>query len=149
INNIGLSSYSGVTTYKDYAGRSKLNTLIVSATLWDNLVPHAMRECAVTTGDSYCKDMNVTSIDILKIDTEGAEYFVLSGFDDMFRAKKVRVAQFEYGYVHADAGYTMRHFFSFFSERGYIVGKLWNDGVEFTQFFYWLNNYDSGPNFVA
>ena len=39
--------------------------------------------------------MGVTSIDILKIDVEGADYFVLCGFDDLFKNKKVRVVQFE------------------------------------------------------
>jgi len=150
-NNLGLSNYSGVAIYKDYAegGRSKCNTLIGSHDLWDGVVPHSKRKCAITTGDSYCKAADIASIDILKIDTEGSEYLVLSGFDDMITSKKVRVVQFEYGYSTADAGQSMKDFFSFFNKRGYTVGKLWSDGVEFTEFFYWLNNYDSGPNFVA
>jgi FkbM family methyltransferase len=149
INNVALSNYTGVATYKEYTGRSELNTLIGSAELWDSLAAHVIRESKVTTGDSYCKDLNAGSIDILKIDAEGSDYFVLCGFDDMLTNRKIRLVQFEYGYLHADAGVSMKQFFSFFSERGYIIGKLWNDGVEFTDFFYWLNNYDSGPNFVA
>jgi FkbM family methyltransferase len=149
ITNVALSNCSGVAAYKEYAGCSKLNTLIGSADLWDGLVSHIIKECKVTTGDSYCKDTGVVNIDILKIDAEGADYFVLCGFDDMLTNRKVRLVQFEYGYLHADAGVSMKQFFSFFTTRGYIVGKLWHDGVEFTNFFYWLNNYDSGPNFVA
>jgi FkbM family methyltransferase len=148
-NKIGLSDQNGPATFKQYKGRSELSTIIKASEFWDEAYQASECKCMLMTGDEYCDSHGIDQIDLLKIDAEGAEYFVISGFDQMVRQKKIRLIQFEYGYTNADAGHAMRQFFTFFNERGYIVGKLWSDGVEFTKFFYWLNNYKSGPNFVA
>ncbi len=148
-NMVGLSDRGGAARYKEYQGRSGSNTLIKTACYYDREFSVIERDCMLMTGDEYCQLHKIDKIDLLKIDVEGADYLVLNGFDAMLRQRKIRVVQFEYGYSHADAGHSMRRFFTFFNERGYTVGKLWADGVEFTKFVYWFNNYKSGPNFVA
>lgn len=149
VNNVGLSNTPGVVSYKDYGENSGVNTIINSAKFWDGTISLENKESKLTTGDIYCEDRKIDFVDFLKIDVEGAEHLVLQGFDRMLENRNIRVIQFEYGYTHADAKFLMRDFFSFLNARGYIVGKLWADGVEFSDFFYWLNNFKSGPNFVA
>lgn len=149
VNNIGLSNATGTISYNDYGVNSGANTIIGAANFWDGNVALEKKESRVTTGDIYCADHNINFIDFLKIDVEGADHLVLQGFDRMLKSKSIRVIQFEYGYTHADAKFLMRDFFSLLNSKGYIVGKLWADGVEFSDFFYWLNNFKSGPNYVA
>jgi FkbM family methyltransferase len=148
-NNVGLSNKVGKSTFKQYAGRSKVNTLLSSATYWDDSEMVQVVECELTTGDVYCTEHSIEFVDVLKIDAEGADLFVLEGFREMLKNQRIGLIQFEYGYTHADAGHCMRNFFTLLNACGYKIGKLWSDGVEFTDFFYWLNNYKSGPNFVA
>ena len=45
----------------------------------------------VDTGENFCRDNNIQSIDLLKIDTEGYELEVLKGFDDAFLKEKVKL----------------------------------------------------------
>ena len=97
----------------------------------------------------YCKTNNIKSIDFLKIDVEGSEHMVLEGFTDLLSKKAIKVIQFEYGYANADVHFLMRDFFKFFERFGYIIGKLIKNGVIFSDFDYKLNDFNSGPNFVA
>ena len=149
VNNIGLSNAPGIVSYKDYGVNSGVNTIIGAANFWDGSISLENKETRVTTGDIYCEDHKIDFIDFLKIDVEGADHLVLQGFDRMLKNKSIRVIQFEYGYTHADAKFLMRDFFTLLNSKGYIAGKLWSDGVEFSDFFYWLNNFKSGPNYVA
>ena len=149
VNNLGLSDVSGVVRYKDYGVNSGVNTILGSARFWDSNLPFEHKESRVTTGDLYCRDRQIGFVDFLKIDVEGADHRVLRGFSRMVESKCIRIIQFEYGYTHADDRFLMRDFFSFLNSKGYVVGKLWSDGVEFSDFFYWLNNFKSGPNYVA
>jgi hypothetical protein len=43
----------------------------------------------------------------------------------------------------------MKDFFKFFESLGYEVGVLKPAGVIFQSFHYRLNDFDSGPNYVA
>lgn len=149
VNNLGLSNVPGIVRYKDYGVNSRVNTIIPAASFWDCNLTLENKESPVTTGDIYCRDHYINFIDFVKIDVEGADHLVLQGLDQMLMNKSIRVIQFEYGYTHGDARFLMRDFFSLLNSKGYIVGKLWSDGVEFSDFFYWLNNFKSGPNYVA
>lgn len=149
VNNIGLSNAPGIVSYKDYGVNSGVNTIISGSNFWDGTLSLEHKESTVTTGDIYCFEHQLEFIDFLKIDVEGADHLVLQGFDRMLTNKNIRVVQFEYGYTHGDARFLMRDFFALLNSKGYIVGKLWSDGVEFSNFFYWLNNFKSGPNYVA
>jgi hypothetical protein len=67
----------------------------------------------------------------------------------MLKQHKIKVIQFEYGYVNADLNFLMKDFFKFFDDLGYEVGVLKPNGVIFKKFEYKLNSFESGPNFVA
>jgi FkbM family methyltransferase len=149
LNNFGLSDSDSEVEYKNYGRNSGVNTLLLNAEYHDR---HQQPELAVggtRRGDSYCEEVGVEVIDFLKVDVEGAEHLVFRGFHGILSQKKIRLIQFEYGYTHADAKFLMRDFFELFESYGYVVGKLRRGRVELVGWSYRLNDFDSGPNFVA
>lgn len=50
----------------------------------------------VRRGDAACRELGITKIAFLKIDTEGHELHVLRGFGDMLRPDRIGCIQFEY-----------------------------------------------------
>ena len=149
LNNVGLSNKSGEIEYKDYGKNSKFNTVIMSAEFHDKQIQSKTKYGKVITGDEYCEANDIHFVDFLKIDVEGAEHFVLQGFSRLLSMRKVRIIQFEYGYINGDARYLMRDFYDLFSQWGYIVGRLTLGRVEFIEWTYELNDFDSGPNYIA
>ena len=103
----------------------------------------------VQTGDNYCEKKNINNIDLLKIDVEGSEFQVLLGFKKMIEKNKIKIIQFEYGYANGDNKNLIRDFYDFLSPHGYKIGPLKNDGVWIMNFKLPLNNFTSGPNYVA
>jgi FkbM family methyltransferase len=149
LNNFGLGSYDGTIEYKDYGDGSGVNTIITNTTYHDETCDGVIAVSNLRTGSSYCRDREIEKIDFLKIDVEGAENLVLEGFSDLLREQKIRCIQFEYGFANGDAHFLMKDFFKFFEGFGYIVGKIWANGVSFSSFRYDLNQFNSGPNFFA
>tara|TARA_B110000259_G_scaffold83405_1_gene97359 strand:- start:57 stop:896 length:840 start_codon:yes stop_codon:yes gene_type:complete len=150
LNNFALSNTEGKIKYNDYGEEyDTINTILHNTAIWDKTKSHEIKDALVTRGDNYCKTNNIKSIDFLKIDVEGSEHMVLEGFTDLLSKKAIKVIQFEYGYANADVHFLMRDFFKFFERFGYIIGKLTKNGVIFSDFDYKLNDFNSGPNFVA
>jgi FkbM family methyltransferase len=52
----------------------------------------------VTTLDAYCQLNSVAQIDLLKVDTQGYELFVLRGATDLLKSGHVKVIQMEYNF---------------------------------------------------
>jgi FkbM family methyltransferase len=148
-NNFGLSNINGDIEYKDYGADSTVNTLLIDSNFHDQNTEFEVKKATVICGDDYCSDNQISTIDYLKIDVEGAEHLVLLGFEKMLKDKSIKLIQFEYGYTHGDVHFLMKDFFNFFENLGYVVGVIKPRGVIFQPFNYRLNDFDSGPNFVA
>lgn len=79
-----------IATHSD----SELNSLV-------NIVGESAlesEEINIWTGINYCRDKNITHIDLLKIDTEGYELKVLEGFTADFLRENVN-------YIYAEVGF--------------------------------------------
>lgn len=148
-NNFGLSDQNAEITYKDYGDGSTVNTIVASADFHDKRLDSKEKRARVMRGDDYCSENGIETIDLLKIDVEGAEHLVLQGFERMFLENRIAVVQFEYGFVNGDAHFLMKDFFKLFKSWGYAIGPLKPKGVIFGEFGYQLNNFKSGPNYVA
>ncbi len=148
LNNFGLSDKADEIQFRDYGTNHGGNTLIQDPCYVHNK-PVEMVSAKVVTGAEYCKEQDVAKIDLLKIDVEGWEYFVLKGFEQMIADKKIKIVQFEYGYNQADVHTLMREFYQFFEGYGMKVGRLTPKGVHFMPFSHDLNDFKSGPNYVA
>lgn len=101
-----------------------------------------------STGDIYIAQKGLIHIDFLKVDAEGADMSVLKGFAGAFENKAIDVVQFEYGLVNLRTRIYLEDIYKFFARHGYLVGKLFPDGVGFKPFE--LADEDFiGLNFVA
>ena len=149
LNNFGLSDKSGEFEYKDYGKNSGVNSLILDSDFHDFQIKSKILKTMIDIGDEYCLNNNVHSIDFLKIDVEGAEHLVLGGFTNLLKSGKIKVIQFEYGYTHADAKFLIKDFYKLFNSFEYVLGPLKPSGVIFMDFDYALNDFNSGPNYVA
>jgi FkbM family methyltransferase len=149
LNNFGLSDKSGEFEYKDYGKNSGVNSLILDSDFHDSQIKSKILKTMIDIGDEYCLNNNVHSIDFLKIDVEGAEHLVLGGFTNLLKSGKIKVIQFEYGYTHADAKFLIKDFYKLFNSFEYVLGPLKPSGVIFMDFDYALNDFNSGPNYVA
>ena len=149
LNNVGLSDSIGSISYKDYGAESTVNTVLLNTKFHDKATEPTLVTAQVTTGAAYCERNSICLIDLLKIDVEGAESLVIKGFEALFRRQAIRVVQFEYGYANGDAHFLMRDFFELLESYGYRVGRLHRAAVEFAPWGYRLNDFDSGPNYVA
>lgn len=71
----------------------------------NSLNPHAMNkkggkkeEIEVQRGDEFCQRSHIKHINLLKIDTEGFELNVLSGFSNMLKTKSIDLIYLETGF---------------------------------------------------
>lgn len=148
LNNVGLLNVEGMRPYRDYGENAGINSTIIEADFHHGR-PFDISEAKFQTGDQYCSSADISHIDLLKIDVEGAEHLVLQGFSEMLENQKIRVIQFEYGYAHGDSHFLMKDFFRFFEEYGYVVAPVRKKGIIFNDFKYEYNDFMSGPNYVA
>lgn len=144
-----LGAANGEFEFKDYGDQHSAVNTIVDTTYHDKNIPFTMRRAQVVTGDAYMEQNGIPTIDYLKIDVEGAEYLVLEGFAQALLNHRIRVIQFEYGYANGDAKHLMKDFYELLSPHGFHLGKIWTAGVRFSPFRYPMNNFDSGPNYLA
>jgi FkbM family methyltransferase len=105
-------------------------------------------ECRVSTGDEYCREKGIEHIDMLKIDTEGAEGDVLIGFQRMLERNAIRLIQFEYNRSALASKFLLRDFYQLLLPRGYVLGRLYPTGVEFHDYHIEREDF-VGPNYVA
>ena len=105
-------------------------------------------ECPVIRGDEFLDREGIPTIDLLKLDVEGAEHLALEGLREHLREQRIRFIQFEYGRVNILTHFLLRDFHKFFAEYGYVVGKIFPDHVEVRD--YDLKDEDFlGPNFLV
>ena len=100
----------------------------------------------VKTGNSFLdENQEINEISLLKIDTEGFENQVLSGFDKFYRI--INVIQFEYGLANLSSKYFLFDYFKDYS-KNYKIGKLYPNGVIFfDEYNVELENF-IGPNLI-
>lgn len=152
VHAFGLGDREGaITVYvsprDDTANSTLRDAVAVSADATEDaaIVEVAAR---ITTGDAFLAAEGITHLDFLKIDVEGAEFSVLNGFADAFARNAIDLVQFEYGEINLKTRDFLEDYYKFFTTRGFVVGKLYPEGVMF-------KNYDLadedflGPNYIA
>jgi len=71
------------------------------------------------TVTDYCKANKISEIDIVKIDTEGHEFTVLKGMEDMMANKSIKTVVFEFGIHQARMRQNFQDFWDLFTGHGY------------------------------
>lgn len=142
--NVGFSDVAGPLAIRYY------NAFPALTTSTDYPHPFTFTELTaeVITGDTYATRNGIEHIDLLKIDVEGMEEQVLKGFQGMLARKAIDLVQFEYGRVSILNRFLLRDAYAFFRTRGYVVGKVFPNYVDFRD--YDLTDEDfMGPNYLA
>lgn len=152
VNPFGLSDREGrVTIYADAADSTATSTLPLALAYnpgMDRPAAPVEAMAEVTTGDAYLDRHGIAAVDLLKIDVEGAERAVLDGFSGALRAGRVRIIQFEYGWLNAHTGATLKWFHGLLEPLGFRIGKLYPEGVAFKDYAYEDEDF-LGPNYIA
>lgn len=147
INNVALSNEIGEVEYRIYPGDPTRNGIAGVST--EVYFESEIDKVQCLTGDSYCQEHNIERIDLLKIDAEGYDLHVIKGFDSLLTRKKIDVIQFEYNAKHSETHCMLGDFHRYLEDKGYAVGVMRQDGVKFNEFDFTMNNFESGPNYVA
>jgi FkbM family methyltransferase len=146
VNDCGLSDAEGAVEIATDPGGDSTRTQLLSVALPASAGPR--KAARVTTGDAYVAAQGIARIDLLKLDVEGAEWQVLDGFRRCFAAGMIQAVQFEYGQANLHTRRLLADFDRFFAEQGFVLGKLYPEGVAFKP--YDLQDEDFiGPNYVA
>ncbi len=140
----GLSDSPGTVRLRHFADQPALST----ATGYPHPLPFTEIDAEVVAGADALSSLGLHEVDLLKIDVEGMEDRVLRGFDPLLRAGRIALVQFEYGRANVLTGFLLHHAAAFFRERGYVLGKIYPDGVEFREVR--IEDEDFiGPNYLA
>lgn len=99
-------------------------------------------------GDDFLKQSKIQEVDFLKIDVEGAEYDVLLGFEKHLEKGKIKMIQFEYGYINISTKKLLIDFYKYLESKGYVLGKVFPKTVEFRKYEFKYEDF-LGPNFLA
>ena len=85
--------------------------------------------------DIFCSVNGIKYINFLKIDTEGNEYAVLKGAEELLKAGKIDAVQFEYGRCYLDAKTTLKDTFALLLDNCYKIGKINSKEIQFHTIF--------------
>ena len=114
-----LSDTSGEIPFYTFTGETGISSMFnreVFSTC------HDLVETKVdsNTIDGFCKKINIHEIDYLKIDTEGSEYKILIGAQEMLNNRKIKNVQVEFNESCSvkDAGFTWNELESFMNKFG-------------------------------
>lgn len=127
----------------DKEGELTLNVYDDSHSGWNSLAarplanygidiePIRVERVNAITLDVYCTKRNIDSIDLLKIDVEGAEYQVLEGARRMFESRSIHCCVFEFGATTFDMGNSPDEIESYLKRYGYRVRNVIKDAPLF------------------
>jgi FkbM family methyltransferase len=110
--------------------------------------PRIVVPCKLRRSGSVADELGLSGIDLLKIDTEGNDWFVLNGFRDWLKNGRIKVIQFEYGMACIFTKRLLCDHFDLLQEYGYMVGKIYPTYVDFRPYSP-IDEDFIGPNYLA
>lgn len=122
----------------------------MTSSLVEGFSTHTARKTRVrlTTLDVEAAKHGFSSIDFLKIDAEGYDLHVIRGAQELLRAQKIGVLQFEYNTPWADAGSTLSAARALLAGHGYELFLLKSAGIYRIDFGY-FGEFFNYANFIA
>ncbi len=108
------------------AGKSGQNSLLNATEPGPSTVTFG-----VTTGDAWAASLGITTVDVLKVDTEGYDLAVLGGFDGLLRAGRVEavLVECELERVRPEPHASFFELFEHLTSRGLGFTTLYTDSV--------------------
>ena len=144
LNCLGLSDQDGVNRMYYYPDHPELTCESPRHQSYQ-AVPF---DAKLVTGDRYCDERNIDTVDFLKIDVEGAEYRVMQGFAQRISAQKIHCIQFEYGAFATQTRRLLGDFYSLLAS-GYWIGKIYPGYVDFRDYDWTIENFNFSNYFCV
>lgn len=126
--NSGLSSESGELIINSVVDNPYISS-IYDVDFYQEGHPIQSIVVPTSTGDAEIAQHGFTHIDIVKVDAEGHDLNVISGFSDAIAKGIVGIFQFEYNQFTLAARRALRDFYTLFGTR-YLVCRLLPNGLE-------------------
>jgi len=89
-----------------------------------DIEPVEVEEVSAATIDDYCEENRIESVDLLKIDVEGAELQVMRGARKLLAARRVKCLTFEFGQTTFDMGNRPEEIEAFLGEMNYEIRNI-------------------------
>jgi FkbM family methyltransferase len=127
LNNLALADKKGLIRLHVYEDNYLSFNSQAARPLKDyglNLEPVGIEETPATTVDDYCDEKGIGQIDLLKIDTEGAELQVMQGAQKMLKSRCIKCLTFEFGQTTFDMGNRPEEIENYLQERNYNVRNI-------------------------
>lgn len=133
INRLALGASAGTRNFFVSSTGSQLNSLLEPSTeIWGGGGIKEKTQVAVSTVDAYCRE-HVEFINILKTDTQGSDFEVIRGAEQMLRARRVQLVYMEILFSDMYHGQArMDQIFGYLMDHGFEL-------VTFYPFYYWGN----------
>jgi FkbM family methyltransferase len=147
LNNVGLSNKDGSFALNYNPDDDGSSSLVEGSNIHDG--NWRKIQVNVIRGDDYCKDRGINSVDLLKVDVEGAEHLVLDGFSESLERGIVSAVQFEFGMVNIYSKFLLKDFYDLFSRYGFVLGPVMPKGVDFKDYNTRDEDFQGPPNFFA
>lgn len=147
LNNFGLSNVDGSFALNYNPDDDGSSSLLEGKSIHDGNWKKI--EVNVIRGDEYCNNNDIKSIDLIKVDVEGAEHLVFEGFSESFEKGMVSAVQFEFGMVNIYSKFLLKDFYELFTRHGFILGPVMPRGVDFKDYNTRDEDFQGPPNFLA
>ena len=148
LNGFGLSDHDGQIELNYSPGQDTLSSMIGAITTIHDV---GWQQCTaeIRTGDGYLRDSGIETVDLLKIDVEGAEHLVLQGFAGALQAGRIAAIQFEFGMINIYTKFLLIDFWSLLQGYGFALGPIMPNGVAFMDYDPRAEDFQGPPNFFA
>lgn len=118
-----LSEHPGQLTFHVVADMNGTNSLV------PGLASHPI-QVDVTTVDQFLADQGIERVTLLKTDTEGNDLAVLRGGARSLAEGRIDAWQFEYNHRWIHARAFLRDVFELIAGKPYVIGKVFQNGIE-------------------
>lgn len=150
LNLIALSNVKGEATFVYYPKHPGLSTLHQRPEIEKLLeMEPVFINVATERLDTLCNENDIKEIDFIKIDTEGNEFYVLSGAEELLKNKAITYIQFEYGGCYLDSKTNLKQVYDLLTCYNYRIYRILSDGlIAITEWRPELENY-AYSNYLA
>lgn len=130
LHNIAISQEVGNADFFVYLGHSGLTDC--SSLYCRPVIEHCLKgkiNVETQSLDHFCVVNNIDHIDLLKLDTEGAEWFIFLGAQELLNRRAITLIQFEYGGCNIDSKTTLQQMYELLTSKGYSVYRIVPNGL--------------------
>lgn len=127
--NYALSDQKGVTKFHYYTEADGLSGFYYREVLRGDQPDPQIISVNQETLDDFCQANSISTIDFIKIDTEGAEWKIIKSAQNLLKNHRIRAIQFEYGGCYIDAKTTLEQVLRLLKKHRYVIFRIIPTGL--------------------